>query len=309
MEYAIQSFNLDKVYRRKKVLENVSINVPRGSIYGLVGRNGAGKTTLMRVLCGLAEVSEGNYKLFNSEDLNEGYKRIGILIENPGIFNYMTALEDMEYFRKLYGVLEQEVSKEILEAVGLEWKDKKKVKNFSLGMKQRLGIAISLIGNPDLLILDEPINGLDPQGVFEIRKLLIKLNEERGITILISSHILSELFKMATNYGIIEKGKLIREVTKEQLEEDCRRCIKIKIDKEDVIRVVEILEIKLNIQEYDVLEDGLLRVFSDENIIEINRVLEKENIKIYSLSYSGEEIEEYFIRIIEGEKDEKYYRC
>lgn len=208
MEYAIQSFNLDKIYRRKKVLENVSINVPRGSIYGLVGRNGAGKTTLMRVLCGLAEVSKGNYRLFNSENLNEGYKRLGILIEKPGIFGDMTAIDNMEYFRKLYGIPEEECMKELLEAVGLDWKNKKKVKNFSLGMKQRLGIAISLIGNPDLLILDEPINGLDPQGVFEIRKLLIKLNEEKGVTIFISSHILSELFKMATNYGIIENGNL-----------------------------------------------------------------------------------------------------
>lgn len=302
MEYVIQSFNLDKVYRRKKVLNSISINVPKGSIYGLVGRNGAGKTTLMRVLCGLAEVNEGNYKLFNSEDLNECYKRLGILIEKPGIYEDMTAIDNMEYFRKLYGIPEKETMRNLLDAVDLDWKNKKKVRNFSLGMKQRLGIAISLIGNPDLLILDEPINGLDPQGVFEIRKLLIKLNEEKGITILISSHILSELFKMATNYGIIENGKLIKEITKEQLEEDCRRCIKIKVDKEDINKVVEILEIKLNIKEYDILPDNLFRIFNKDNIAEINIALAKENIKIYSLSYSGEEIEEYFMKVIEGEK-------
>lgn len=302
MEYVVQSFNLEKNYGREKVLDNISINVPKGSIYGLVGRNGAGKTTLMRVLCNLVEKSNGNYKLFDSDNLKEGYTRIGILIESTGMFGYMTALENMEYFRMLYGVVDKEVSKKILELVGLEWIEKKKVRSFSLGMKQRLGIGISLLGNPDLLILDEPINGLDPQGVYEVRKLLIKLNEEKGITILISSHILSELFKIATNYGIIEKGRLIEELTKEELEEKCRRCIKIKIHKDDINKAVEILETRLNITEYDVLQDNIFRIFNNENINEINIVLAKENIRVYALSYNGEDIEEYFMERVEGEK-------
>lgn len=306
MEYAIQTFNLDKIYKRKKVLDNISLNVPKGSIYGLVGRNGAGKSTLMRVICGLASPNNGDYRLLDSDNLKECHKRLGILIEKPGLYGNLTAMQNLEYFQKLYCNFEKEISKqiskEILDMVELDWRDKKKVRNFSLGMKQRLGIAISLIGNPDLLILDEPINGLDPKGVYEVRKLLMRLNEEKGITILISSHILSELFKLATNYGIIENGKLIEELTKEQLEEKCRKCIKIKIDKEDINKAIEVIETKLNIKDYDVLPDNIFRIFNDKDIAKINIELAKENIRVYSLSYNGEEIEEYFMEKVEGEK-------
>lgn len=306
MEYALQTFNLDKTFKGKKVLSNISMNVPRGSIYGLVGRNGAGKTTLMRVVSGLVSPNNGGYRLLNSDDFKESHKRVGILIEKPGVYGNLTALQNIEYFQRLYCNFEKEISKEIskeiLEMVELDWRDKTKVKNFSLGMKQRLGIAIALIGNPDFLILDEPINGLDPKGVYEIRKLLLKLNEEKGITILISSHILSELFKLATNYGIIENGRLIEELTKEQLEEKCRKCIKIKIDKEDINKAIEVIETKLNITDYDVLPDNIFRIFNDNDIAKINIELAKEDIRIYSLSYNGEEIEEYFMEKVEGEK-------
>lgn len=306
MEYAIQTFNLDRIYKRKKVLDNISLNVPKGSIYGLVGRNGAGKTTLMRVICGLSSPSNGDYRLLDSDNLKESHKRLGILIEKPGLYGNLTAMQNIEYFQRLYCNFDKEISKqiskEVLEMVELDWRDKKKVRNFSLGMKQRLGIAISLLGNPDVLILDEPINGLDPKGVYEVRKLLMRLNEEKGITILISSHILSELFKLATNYGIIENGKLIEELTKEQLEEKCRKCIKIKIDKEDINKAIEVIETKLNITDYDVLPDNIFRIFNDKDIAKINIELAKENIRIYSLSYNGEEIEEYFMEKVEGEK-------
>lgn len=197
MEYILQTDNLSKVYGTKTVLNHVSIHVPKKSIYGLVGKNGAGKTTLMRIICGLTQQSEGSYTLLGKSNDDAARNNMGVLIEKPGIYEHMTALENLRYFSLLFGLQSQDHHK-ILEMVGLQNAGKKKARQFSLGMKQRLGIAISLLGNPDFLILDEPINGLDPEGVYEMRKMLATLNREHGTTIMIASHILSELHKLAT---------------------------------------------------------------------------------------------------------------
>ena len=295
MEYALVAENISKVYGRKKVLNNISMKVKKGSIHGLIGKNGSGKTTLMRVLTGLTNPTEGRYTLFDSCDLELGHKRIGLLIENPGIYKNLSAKQNLEYFRILYGVPEKEIVEELLTMVGLKEAINKKSKKLSLGMKQRLSIAIALLGNPDMLILDEPINGLDPEGVFEIRNLLIKLNEEKGVTIIISSHILSELFKLATDYMIIDKGNVIEQISKEELEAKINKCIKIEIHKDDVKKASIILEQKLGIKGYEVLHNNIFRILGNVDISDINIALAKEEIKILSVSHSGEDPEEYFL--------------
>lgn len=211
MDYVLKTEHLTKVYGKQKAVNQVSMRVKKGAIYGFIGKNGAGKTTFMKMVAGLAPQTEGTIELFGSKDLENQRKRIGSLIENPGVYANMTARENLEVIRRSFGIPEKQTVDDTLAFVGLAGNNKKKVKNFSMGMKQRLGLAISLLGNPDFLILDEPMNGLDPEGIKEIRELLLKLNRERGITILISSHILGELSKMATHYGIIKDGILVEE--------------------------------------------------------------------------------------------------
>ena len=233
MSYVLQTSNLTKKYKKQTALNNVNINIKKGDIYGLIGKNGAGKTTLMKIVCGLIHSTHGEIKLFESTDLNKQRKRIGCVIEQPVIYPLMTAREILTYYNKLLGISDYSNIDDLLELVGLENAGNKKTKNFSLGMKQRLSIAISLIGNPDFLILDEPINGLDPSGILEIRELLLKLNYERDITILISSHILGELTKVTTKYGIIKDGNLIDEFESKDLEIRCKRYISLKVDDTD----------------------------------------------------------------------------
>lgn len=217
MESILKTTGLTKVYGGHQAVSNVSMNVHKGDIYGFIGRNGAGKTTLIRMAVGLAAPSAGSIELFGSSDLSKGRKRIGTVIESPAVFPHMTARQNLEVQCRMMGIKDKSVVNDTLLTVGLDPQDKKKARNFSLGMKQRLAIAIALIGSPDLLCLDEPINGLDPTGIIEIRELIQKLNEERGITVLISSHILGELSKLATRFGIIENGMLIQEFTAEEL--------------------------------------------------------------------------------------------
>lgn len=294
MDYILKTENLTKVYGKAKVVNAVSMHVKKGDIYGFIGKNGAGKTTFMRMITGLAEPNSGEIELFEKNDLEKQRKRIGSLIENPGIYPNMTAKDNLEIVRRSYGITDKNAVDEMLEFVGLGGTDKKKVKNFSMGMKQRLGIAISLLRNPDFLILDEPINGLDPAGIKEIRDLLLKLNQERKITILISSHILGELSKVATRYGIIREGSLIEEFAAEELDEKCRRCQKLLVD--NVELAVTILEKKLQIAEYDVPEEGLLRIFEHlEESGRINRELILGGVEVKESYLTGQDLEAYFM--------------
>jgi ABC-2 type transport system ATP-binding protein len=300
----VKTNNLTKRYRGFYALRNVSITMESGNIYGLIGQNGAGKTTLMRLLAGLAFPTEGEIELFGHKGertLQEERKRLGCMIEHPGFIPYLTAKENLRYHRILRGIPNKEVEDELLSLVGLTNTGNKKVKNFSLGMKQRLGIAISLLGNPELLILDEPINGLDPVGVVEIRHLLKKLCEERHITILISSHNLPELYQTATNYIIIHKGEIKQSVTLEQLEQACKHHIHIQSSQPE--ELVRILETELKTNNFTVLPDQSVKLYDYLDQKErVTKVLYDHGIVVTNFSVEGDTLENYFISVIGGDQ-------
>ncbi len=282
MEYVLTTENVTKVYGKNKVVNRVNMHMKKGSIYGFIGKNGAGKTTFMRMVAGLAAPTEGEIELFGSKNLERERMRVGCLIENPGAFAHMTAKENLEIIRRQFGISEA---------------GRKKVKNFSMGMKQRLGIAVALLRNPDFLILDEPINGLDPEGIIEIRELLLKLNKEREISILISSHILGELSKIASDYGIIRDGVLVDEFEADELENRCRRCQKIIVDQPEL--AAGILEEQLHIKGYDIPEQNTIRIFDDlEKAAETNRALILGGVNIKESYFAGQELEGYFMELL-----------
>lgn len=288
-EHVIETEGLTKVYGGKRAVDSVEMHVKRGDVYGLIGRNGAGKTTLMKLILGLARPVEGKIRLFGSENVNEGRKRIGSLIESPGLYKSCSAYENMKRFSYLYGADEKKIAG-LLDFVGLGNVGKKKAGQFSLGMKQRLGIAIALIGEPDVLILDEPINGLDPTGIMEIRNLFTEL-ANKGVTLVISSHILGELEKVVSVYGIIKDGKLVEEITVDELESHCAKFIKLKTN--DNASALSILEKEGFTCE---IKGDALQVFTDaENSGRINSELVKSGIEISEIERVNEDIEKYFI--------------
>ena len=293
----LKTYNITKKYGEQLAVDNVNMTIKKGDIYGFIGQNGAGKTTLIRLITGLIHKSGGEIELLGANEeneLNKARTMVGSLIETPSFYTNMTARENLEVSRLVRNIPGKKCIDEVLELVGLKDVEKKKVKNFSLGMRQRLGIANALMGNPKLLILDEPINGLDPMGIVEIRELLKKINKEKDMTILISSHILSELSELATTYGIISNGKLIEEITAKQLSEKCRQYIDLRVD--DTARAVILLERELGISDYEVLEDSNIKVFSNlDNVGEINSLLSRSGIIVESISVKGENLEEYFM--------------
>ncbi|MGN0473756.1 MAG: ABC transporter ATP-binding protein [Acutalibacteraceae bacterium] len=296
-EYLLQTVCLTKKYGRQNAVDSLSLNIKKGSIYGLIGRNGAGKTTFVKMISGLAKPTSGDIKLFgdNSGDCGSQQCRIGALIEAPGIYDDMTAFDNMKMKAIAMGVYNKEKINELLTLVGLAETGRKKAGKFSLGMKQRLGIAMSMIGTPDLLILDEPINGLDPQGIIEIRNVIAKLNREYEITIIISSHILDELARIATHYAIINEGRLVLELPKEELLARCTECIEIKSDEiKDICVVLE----EMGFSDYEVYEDGAMRVNNCcDKVGEINMEIAKRGISIRSISVRQESLEEFFVNI------------
>lgn len=301
-EYVLKTEKLTKRYGNVNVLDNVSLELEQGRIYGLIGRNGAGKTTLMRIIAGLAFPSTGKIELFGKNgtgNLQEARKRVGCMIEYPGFIPSMSAKENLEYHRIVKGIPDVTVIDEILETVGLSDTKDKKAKDFSLGMKQRLGIGIALLGNPELLILDEPINGLDPIGVVEIRKLLARLCEEKQMTILISSHNLPELYQVATDYIIIHQGVIRQKLTLEELDEKCRHHILIGTDQPD--RLVEVLESNLKTINYRVMPDKMIRLydFLDEKE-KVARIIFENGIMVTEYTIQGDTLENYFISVIGG---------
>lgn len=298
----LKTYNITKKYGKQLAVDNVNMTIKKGDIYGFIGQNGAGKTTLIRLITGLIHKSGGEIELLGANEeneLNKARTMVGSLIESPSLYTNMTARENLEVSRLVRNIPGKKCIDEVLELVGLKDVEKKKVKNFSLGMRQRLGIANALMGNPKLLILDEPINGLDPMGIVEIRELLKKINKEKDMTILISSHILSELSELATTYGIISNGKLIEEITAKQLSEKCRQYIDLKVD--DTARAVILLERELGISDYEVLEDSNIKVFSNlDNVGEVNSLLSRSGIIVESISVKGENLEEYFMNKVGG---------
>lgn len=305
MREVIKTNNLVKKYGENIVLDNISITVNQGEIYGLVGDNGAGKTTLFRILSGQSNISNGSFELLgesSEKNIMKVRKRIGIIIENPSFYPKMTIEENLEYYRLQRGIPGKKNIDKILKEVGLLEVKKKKFNNISLGMKQRLGLALALLGEPELLILDEPINGLDPSGIIEIRNLLLKLNREKNITIIISSHILSELYNIATCYGFLSKGKLVEELSLEQLNEKCRSYLEINVTNPKKLSVL--LEEKLGYKNYKIMPNGLIHLFEKDPINEeISRLAVENGIGLKSINEKSANLENYYLSLIGGVKN------
>jgi ABC-2 type transport system ATP-binding protein len=304
-EVILSTNKLTKNYRNTKAVCAVDLEIKQGEIYGLVGKNGAGKTTLLRMIMGQTFATEGKINLFYStseNDLNRERNRIGAIIESPSFYSYMTARQNLEYYRIQRGIPGKLCVQEALEDVGLEEVGNKKYKSFSLGMKQRLGLALALMNKPELLILDEPINGLDPFGIVEIRNLLIKLNQEKHITIVISSHILSELSNLVTQFGFIEKGRLIKQISIEELSKECNKYLELKVDK--VEEMTALLETKLNCRSYKVTPDMAIHIFEYlDQPHKISEVAIKHNIGLMSIMKKEINLENYFLQLVGGESN------
>lgn len=292
MALVIETNRLTKKFPNKIAVNQACIHVEQRDIYGLIGKNGAGKTTAMRMILGSLFPSDGEILLFGNRDLKKERRRIGSLIEAPGLYKNCSAFENMKRFSILYGGSDQDIN-EILDLVGLGNVGKKKAGQFSLGMKQRLGIAIALLGNPELLVLDEPINGLDPAGIKEVRDLILKLNQEKGVTFLISSHLLDELGKIATRYGIINNGELVDEISAEELQERCKTCLTIIVNDPD--KAKEILEKAKLLDNYKLQERKFFIYSHLEDPSIFNELLVKGGVKVEQLSFSDNAFEDYFI--------------
>ena len=292
MEYVIETVDLSKKFPNKLAVDKVNIHVEKGDIYGLIGKNGAGKTTTMKMILGTLFPTEGEIFLFGNDNLNLERRRIGSLIEAPGLYKGCTAFENMKRFSLLYGGDDEEING-LLEFVGLADAGKMKVRNFSLGMKQRLGLALALLGRPEVLVLDEPTNGLDPAGIKEIRDIIVKLNKEHGVTFIISSHLLDELGKIATYYGILNNGQLVEEVSAAELKERTKTCLIIESD--DIDQTVVVLK-EAGLLDNFLVKDGKLYIYSHlEEPYKFNEVLLKAGVHVNQLSFSNNGFEDYFI--------------
>ncbi len=295
-ELILRTTNLTKIYDSKKAVNNLSMTIHKGDIYGFIGKNGAGKTTLMKMILGLTLPNNGEIELFGEKNnLDKNRKRIGSLIEDPGLYKGCTAFENMKRFAILFGANDEEINN-LLTTVGLSKVGNKTVGEFSLGMKQRLGLAIALMGNPEFLVLDEPINGLDPEAIKEVRDTIIKINKEYGVTFLISSHLLSELSKIATVYGIINEGILVEEIKAKDLEKLCQSYLKITVDNPE--KAIEILKNELSIKSYSIEKNTILLFEKAELASYINMLLVTQEIKVSELILNKRDYEEFFIERI-----------
>ena len=289
MEYVLKTNSLSKSYKNFKALNELTMNVPKGAIYGFVGKNGAGKTTLIRLICGLQEPTSGGYSLYgvsnSQKEILKSRRRMGAVVETPSIYMDLTAVDNLKEQYRVLGIPSYDSIPELLKLVGLENTGKKKAKNCSLGMRQRLGIAIALAGDPDFLVLAEPINGLDPQGIIEMRELILKLNREHQITVLISSHILDELSRLATHYGFIDSGRMVKEISAKELESACRKCIRLEVS-----------------IDYNIISDKAADVFAKVNVSKLTLALSKENCEVISMQERDESLESYYVSLVGGKK-------
>ena len=299
MEYILQTQKLCKKYGKFKALNDLTINVPKGSIYGMVGRNGAGKTTLIRVITGLNNPTSGEFSLFgvknNDGKLLETRRKMGAVVETPSLHPEMSAKDNLIQQTKALGISDEKLD-DILKLVGLANTGKKKAKNFSLVMRQRLGIAFSLVGDPEFLVLDEPINGLDPQGIIEVREMIMRLNQEKGITILISSHILDELSRLATHYGFIEHGHVIKEMSAEELDKACRTSLHVNVNDTNILADV------LNGMgaEYRLYSPNEADIFTPMQVTPLVLALNEKNCFVNTMSERHESLESYFMGLVGG---------
>ncbi len=303
MEYILELKNLTKKYGKKTVVDSVNLSVEKGHIYGLIGPNGAGKTTIMKMIAGLAQENAGSIALFGSEtNLDASRSRMSFMLEAPYLEPSMTARENMEYIRYVRGVADKKRIDEILEFVGLDNVGKKKVAKYSLGMKQRLGIGMALLPKPELMILDEPVNGLDPEGIVEVRNMLKKLANEDGITILISSHLLSELSELCTDYAIINEGNMLECLSAEELEAKCRTYVVIQTD--DIHETAAIIEQKLETKNYQVVEHDEIHLFDYVNDVKkVSKMITDSGQIITKLVVEGESLESYYLSKVGGQNE------
>ena len=302
MEYVLETTGLTKRYRGFTALNGLTMRIPKGAIYGFVGRNGAGKTTLIRLICGLQEPTDGSYTLYGVKNTEAGIirsrRRMGAVVESPAIYLDMTAQENIRQQYRVLGLPSDDGIDALLHLVGLGDTGKKRAKHFSLGMRQRLGIAIALSGNPDFLVLDEPVNGLDPQGIIEMRELILKLNREHGITVLISSHILDELSRLATHYGFLDGGRMVKEMSAEELEMRCRKCVRIEVsDTKALSRVLDGMRV-----EYRITDDTHADVYAEIPVTELVSALADENCIVKSLTEQDESLESFYMNLVGGER-------
>lgn len=304
MDYVLKTNALCKKYKDYKALNGLSMNVARGAIYGFVGKNGAGKTTLIRLICGLQEPTSGEYTLYGTKNTDKeilkARRRMGAVVETPSIYLDMTAEDNLKQQYRVLGLPSYDGLADILKLVRLENTGKKKAKNFSLGMRQRLGIAIALVGDPDFLVLDEPVNGLDPQGIIEMRELILKLNREQQITVLISSHILDELSRLATHYGFIDKGQIVKEISAKELDTACRKCIRLEVTN---TRTLSCVLDGMNV-EYTIVSDKAADVYARINVSRLTLALAKENCEVISMQERDESLESYYVGLVGGKEND-----
>lgn len=300
MEYVLKTEALTKHYKNFKALNGLNMQIPKGAIYGFVGKNGAGKTTLIRIICGLQEPASGGYLLYGrkhtDKEIAKSRRRMGAVVETPAVYSAMTAADNLKQQYRVLGLPSFDGLDDILKTVGLAGVGNKKVKHFSLGMRQRLGIAVALVGSPDFLILDEPANGLDPQGIVEIRELILKLNRERQITILISSHILDELSRLATHYGFIENGRILKEISGKDLEDVLRKCVRMEVSHVKSLAVV----LDGMGMEYRILSDTEADVYANVPVSKLTAALAKEGCEVISMHEREESLESYYISLMGG---------
>ncbi len=303
MEYVLRTNDLSKHYKHCKALDKLTMSVEKGSIYGFVGRNGAGKTTLIRLICGLQEPTGGSFELYGrpntSRDITRSRRRMGAVVETPSIYLSMTAEENLKQQFQILGLPSCDGLGELLELVRLQNTGKKKARDFSLGMRQRLGIAVALAGDPDFLILDEPANGLDPQGIIEIRELILRLNRERQITVLISSHILDELSRLATHYGFIDNGHMVKEISAKDLEASCRKCLRLTVSStRPLAAALEGMGL-----EFTVRSDTEADVYGAPPVTDLTLALHAAGCQVKNIHEHDESLESYYMNLVGGGGD------
>lgn len=303
MDYVLTANGLCKSYKKFDALTDFSIHIPKGSVYGLIGRNGAGKTTFIRLVCGLQEPTAGSFTLYGKDsgtkEIYGARQKIGAIVEAPAIYRNMTARENLRQQYRVLGLPSFDGIDGLLELVGLSGTGKKKAGRFSLGMRQRLAIAVALCGNPDFLILDEPMNGLDPQGIIEIRELILKLNREMQVTVLISSHILDELSRVATHYGFMDKGTMIKEMSEEELNSVQKKCVRLTVDSTTALSAF----LESRGIAYSIVSDSQADVYGEINIAQLIVELSRSGCLVTSMQEKNESLESYFINLVGGEEN------
>lgn len=296
----IQTMGLSKRYKDRWAVDHLDLRVEQGDIYGFIGQNGAGKSTTLKLLCGLARPTQGEALIFGKPVRDSvARRRVGTLIEQPGLYPDLSGRENLRLYAALLGLDSPERQVDgILETVGLAPGEKKPVKHCSMGMKQRLGVALALLGGPDLLLLDEPINGLDPEGIREMRELLLRLNRERGVTILVSSHILGELSKIATRYGIIQEGRLVEQITAAELEQKCADYLRLKADQPR--KAAALLERELHLTRWEMRPEGEIRIYEAVDARAVGQTLARAGIAVEEMGLHRQDLEGYFLERMGG---------